>query len=265
MAISAHSEEILYPSGSNIQCFYSVSNTQISIADTLKIHRIIVNNENFSLENLYFSENIPSELDFVDYNVSINGIAINYFVSGPLSNYVINGFETYYWVIDSPIASESTNNILYPGDSIELEIKIISNSPGIFILPLHSTVFIGNGSGFFSTSSELEIEFLLSVDVGDDKDDTNKQLPDYLIARAYPNPFNSAIKIWYSGISHTNQQISLTIFDILGKKIYSKKYYADRYQGEIVWKPNNNTGSGVYFYRLSSGTENHNGKLIFLK
>ncbi len=264
MTISAYSQEILYPSGNNIQCSYSVSDTEISVADTMIIRRTLVNNEGFSLENLYFSENIPNELDVASYNVSINGIAIDYNFSGPIPDDVVDGYEAYYWVIDSPI-EEGINNDLNSGDSIELEIKIISNTPGSYTLPLHTTVFFGNGSGFFSTSDEIEIEFLISVDICNDNENINNLVPNHLISYAYPNPFNSAVKIWYSGINPASRHVSLTIFDILGKKIYSGKYFTDGAQDKIYWSPNKDASSGIYFYRLSSGAESYNGKLVFLK
>ncbi|MCP4705702.1 MAG: T9SS type A sorting domain-containing protein [candidate division Zixibacteria bacterium] len=263
LAMSANSQETTYPSGSNILSSYSVNSTEISIADTLIISRTVVNNEDFDLESLYFSENIPDELEVVGHNASIEGVDIDYLFLGPISNGVINGYNAYHWVIDSPLESESVTNILNPGDSILLEVKIVSSSPGIITLPIHTTIFSGNNSGFFSTSAEIEIEFLLSVDI--ENENNNTPSSSSLTGHAYPNPFNSAVKIWYSNENHINQQVDLNIYDILGKKVHSEKHSDIRDQSVIVWKPDYNTGSGIYFYRLSSGSESFNGKILFLK
>ena len=262
LAISAFSQETVYPSGSNVLSTYAVSDTEISIADTLIITRVVTNNESFNLENLYFSENIPSELEVTDFDVSINGTPVSYFLSGPMADYLINGYDTYYWVIDSPVASEGASIVINPGDEVELAITVISDTPGAFSLPFHTTVFNGNGSEYFSTSNAVDIEFLLSVDINDE---TIDQLPYLLTAKTYPNPFNSAVKIGYLGSIQAGDQINLNLFDILGREIYSNKYSADGNNGEIIWRPDINIGSGVYFYRISSKAESYNGKIIFLK
>jgi len=166
-------------------------------------------------------------------------------------------------VIDSPVGEEDVNTVLNPGDSIQLEIKVISNNQGIFTLPLHTIVFHGNGTGFFSASGDLTVEFLLSVDSPDEGGNYDRLLPCHLESHVSPNPFNSAVKIWYSGANQT-QYLDFEVFNILGQRICSKKILTYQSTGEILWLPDRNIGTGIYFYKISSIDDYYIGKLIFL-
>lgn len=261
--IPAFSQDTVYPSGYNLQCYYTVSGTELSITDTLIISRKMVNDEDFPLENLYFCENLPAAFTVAGHSITLNDIAIDYMFSGPVADEVVAGYDTYYWVIDSPFAGEEANNLLNPGDSVELTIRIVSGNVGSFTLPHHSAVFFGNSTGFFSTSGESTVEFLLSVAVDDD--DNGPLIPaDNLIVRAGPNPFNSSVKIWYSGAVQ-NSPIDIEIYNILGQVIYSKRLNSINSNGNFTWVPDYRVGSGVYFYRLISADESRTGKLLLLK
>ena len=83
----------------------------------------------------------------------------------------------------------------------------------------------------------------------------------FLLEQNYPNPFNPSTIIRFT-VSGT-ENVSLSIFDILGRKIATlvdQKLAVGSYQ--VTWSPN--VASGVYFYRLQSGKFSETKKMIAL-
>jgi len=253
--------ETIYPAGYSISSNYDMSANTVQIDDTLIITRTIVNNESYSLEGLYLSENIPAGLEIASHNVTLNGSAVDYLFVDSVSGLVIPGYRSYYWIVDDQ--SSAPDNLLGPGDELVLEIRILSDNTGIYALPLHSATFYGNGQGFFTTGDSNSVEFVLSLDAGDDRE---MILPENrLVSTARPNPFNSTVAIEYSGRNIRKKELVLEIFDILGREIYNLNTIAGGFNGVIYWKTAHDLGSGIYFYRLSCGQESTNGKLLYLK
>ncbi|HMS33569.1 MAG TPA: YCF48-related protein [Ignavibacteria bacterium] len=85
----------------------------------------------------------------------------------------------------------------------------------------------------------------------------------FILYQNYPNPFNPATVINY--VLRTDEFVTLKIFDIAGKEIltlindYQKSgKYSFRFSGE-------NYPSGVYYYKLSSGSFSQVRKMVLLK
>jgi hypothetical protein len=86
----------------------------------------------------------------------------------------------------------------------------------------------------------------------------------FALLQNYPNPFNPQTEIKFSvdGIDHT----VLTVYNTLGEKVATLfddvaepgRYYKVRFDGE-------NFASGVYFYRIQSGTRSQLRKFLLLK
>ena len=96
----------------------------------------------------------------------------------------------------------------------------------------------------------------------------NKEMvSDFRLYQNYPNPFNPSTIIKYS--LSANSDVSLTIYDIMGKEIVTlvnKKQNAGNY--EVNFNPskiNNGLSSGVYFYQLQSADQVKTHKLLLLK
>jgi len=87
--------------------------------------------------------------------------------------------------------------------------------------------------------------------------------PEQIQVSAYPNPFNSAVKIDFSGIGH-NYINSMRIFNIKGKIIYSKTINK-RDNSFILWEPSVADVSGVYFIELQNGNNSFTIKALYLK
>ncbi len=89
------------------------------------------------------------------------------------------------------------------------------------------------------------------------------------LAQNYPNPFNPVTTIVFDIAKEA--QVSLTIYDILGRKIAElvshKKYKTGRYK--VKWDGRNIAGarvaSGIYFYRLEAGDYIKIRKMILMK
>jgi len=86
---------------------------------------------------------------------------------------------------------------------------------------------------------------------------------EFSLSPNYPNPFNSSTTIRYTIPSAG--PVMLSIYDILGRKVRSLldiQQPAGEYQ--VTWEADR-FGSGVYFARLTSGSQSKNIILTLLK
>jgi O-Glycosyl hydrolase len=84
---------------------------------------------------------------------------------------------------------------------------------------------------------------------------------DYSLEQNYPNPFNPSTIIRFTVANPDN--VSLSVYDILGRMIATlvdQRLSPGTYQ--VNWNPN--VASGVYFYRLHSGSYSETRKMIAL-
>jgi hypothetical protein len=258
-------QETLYPAGFDIDSRYFLSADQVQIDDTLYISRYIVNNEAFPLAGLFFSDNLPPCFEVISHSVRANGLDIDFNDIGPIHNHEIRGYDSYMWIIDDPKDDTVINYTVQPGDSISLELGVVCAELGAYYLPAHASVFYGNASGFFSTSDTIGVEFVLQVDVDEDSGPEDILPSDYLTTSAYPNPFNSSVAIRFFGSGFKREQLSVGIFDLLGRNIYDQDIAIDNNEGHIVWIPDKTIGSGLYFYKITVADKTSAGKLVFLK
>lgn len=86
---------------------------------------------------------------------------------------------------------------------------------------------------------------------------------EFILNQNFPNPFNPETNIRFS--IPDNAFVTLSVFDVTGRlieKLIDNKLEAGNY--EVKWKPEN-LNSGIYFYRLISGSYIGTKKLIFIK
>lgn len=98
-------------------------------------------------------------------------------------------------------------------------------------------------------------------------ENNNNIAQSYLLEQNYPNPFNpsTTIRFIVPGKRNSAEHISLKIYDILGKEaasLVNSNLSAGTY--EIKWNAYN-MSSGVYFYRLVSGSYSETKKMILAK
>jgi hypothetical protein len=98
---------------------------------------------------------------------------------------------------------------------------------------------------------------------------TQTQAPlEFNLAQNYPNPFNPTTEIEF--VLPKYQQVSLVVYDMLGRKVKTLVNDA-RHAGEhrVTWNGTNELGtsvaSGVYVYRLASGSMSKVHKMMLLR
>jgi len=103
------------------------------------------------------------------------------------------------------------------------------------------------------------------TNVGENKND----LPTvFSLEQNYPNPFNPSTTIKYSiptDVRGEMQEVSLMVYDVLGKEVatlVNTKQSAGSY--EVEFNASKLT-SGVYFYRLTSGSFVEVKKMMMIK
>jgi len=86
---------------------------------------------------------------------------------------------------------------------------------------------------------------------------------EYTLSQNYPNPFNPQTKIKYSIPQSGN--VLIKVFDVVGKEI---KILVDEYKNAGIYElyfNANNLSTGVYFYRMVSGSYSKTNKMILLR
>jgi len=256
--------DMFYPAGHNISASYEVSRTDMTVSDTLILSRSLVNGESYSLTSLYFADNLPPEFTIVSYSLSRNGQPIDCDFSTRNADSVLSGYDAYQWVVDWPDSSGGLQTEILSGDSLHLEMTVTCDAAGSYLLPLHTLVCCGNSGQMFavlSTSFSITVEASVGID-----EDNPDVLPDgFLTARAYPNPFNASVTVKATGMSLTDKQAGLTIFNSLGQVVHTDTQPTNH--GEVLfdWSPAEAVGSGIYLYRLSTASAQAEGKLVLIK
>jgi hypothetical protein len=126
--------------------------------------------------------------------------------------------------------------------------------------------FIGNTNDdcFVLWQNKFELTLYATYcDVSLDVDDENQLPQNYSLSNNYPNPFNPSTKIEFR-ISDPGI-VTLKIYDLLGREVttlISEEKPAGSY--EITFDASS-LSSGVYYYRLTSGTFIETKKMILIK
>jgi hypothetical protein len=110
-------------------------------------------------------------------------------------------------------------------------------------------------------------DIVVASDQGVDNDDSEEVYITTLNSN-YPNPFNPETTISYSLAKQS--KVSLQVFNILGQKVKTLVNETNNAGSHtVVWNGKDESGnavaSGVYFYRLKSGTMSQTNKMILMK
>jgi hypothetical protein len=102
-----------------------------------------------------------------------------------------------------------------------------------------------------------------------DVDESDRPLPErFALSQNYPNPFNPTTQIAFT--LPKAGRTTLSIFDLLGREVttlINSMLPAGKYHAEWTGTDTrgNQVATGVYFYRLSSGTNVQTKKMLLLK
>jgi uncharacterized protein (DUF608 family) len=117
----------------------------------------------------------------------------------------------------------------------------------------------------FNFSDILYLDFSEGTDAGD-----NELIPGFsaILEQNYPNPFNPSTNIRF--ILEQPSRIAIEVFNLKGQKV--RTLVNGNYDsGEFIvnWNgrndDNRDEASGVYFYRMSSGSSSQMKKMILLR
>lgn len=139
----------------------------------------------------------------------------------------------------------------------------VCSDPVYFFVPtvadtFHITAYVLNSKDVSSISWTINVSKTTS--------NTENQFADvrnFALLQNYPNPFNPTTTIKYS--LPQNCHVNITVYDELGReaeKLVDEEKSAGNY--EIKFN-GSNLASGVYFYRLQTGSFSESKKLILLK
>ena len=91
---------------------------------------------------------------------------------------------------------------------------------------------------------------------------------EFALLQNIPNPFNAATRITFN--LPEPGDVSLVVYDVLGRKVTTLvDGYLESGTHHVIWDARDANGgamaSGVYFYRLVTGTRQANRKMVLLK
>ncbi len=139
----------------------------------------------------------------------------------------------------------------------------------IFIANQYMQAFKGMYNKVGGTTN-FEIPTIVSVD-------KNKSLPtEFTLSQNYPNPFNPSTTINYSipveTLRATSINVTLKIYDILGREVatlvnqaQTPGNYSVKFDASTSSATASNLTSGIYFYKLQSGSFVESKKMILMK
>ncbi len=197
---------------------------------------------------------VPVELTSFEAEVNNKSVLLKWATASELNN---RGFEIERCEMSNS-KSENWKKIGFVGGfGTTTENKFYSYSdenlqPGLYSYRLKQIDY--DGSFEYSDVIEVNIETIY----------------DFALSQNYPNPFNPTTKIKYTIPSVTlsdaeGSLVTLTIFDILGKKItvlVNEVKPAGSYEVEF---DGSELSSGIYYYQLTAGTYSEVRKMMLLK
>jgi len=118
---------------------------------------------------------------------------------------------------------------------------------------------IGNSTNLHGGLDAVTIKYSQPIGIQPISNEIPKS---YSLSQNYPNPFNPSTAIKFDITKAGN--VSLKIYDINGKEVYSVNEFKSAGQYEFTFDASN-YASGLYFYMLESGEFTETKKMILIK
>lgn len=186
---------------------------------------------------------------------------------------MINNNHVYLYNLDIP----------YPNDDLELLNDYLFINSGTLILNKNTgevvgrinygylsyfQIFFTSNENFFRCDANIEhhyehIRIMEYVIVTNISDVYNSNVKEYFISQNFPNPFNPVTNIEFS--IPNSGIVQLKVYDIIGNEISTIiNEYKDTGKYEVEFDASN-LSSGVYFYRMISGSYVETKKMVLLR
>lgn len=177
-----------------------------------------------------------------------------------LDSVCVNNHGTASLVIDSVASTNSfftvspTSGIILPDSSAYFYIQLAANAPG----PQEGSIIFYHNAATSPDSIMVKADVLTELIHNEGIDVT-----DYVLYQNYPNPFNASTNIEFR--NPKKEFVSLRIFNISGEEVativsvqLSAGYHTFKFNAS-------NLPSGVYLYRLQTGSYTATKKMVVLK
>lgn len=162
--------------------------------------------------------------------------------------------------------------------AVEESVFFLMAKDSCIVIPEDTTAYVSESNPACTLTVTVELDSTYGI--------AENNLPGEMNMHVSPNPFNSAVKIAidYPLETYCNTSLQIEVFDVNGRQITqlpvgeglkaSGSLFADQTGGsetmilrnyEVVWRPDENLGSGIYFVRASIDRETIYKRLIYLK
>lgn len=199
---------------------------------------------------------LPVELYYFKAEIVTNHILVTWGTATEVDNYGFNlerSLNSIDWIKLEFLPGYGTSNI--PRDYSYEDTTVVLNS--IYYYRLKQIDIVGS----FAYSDTISIHFLTKLD-----EIASLSEPKFYLYQNYPNPFNPKTKIQFEIVE--GGKVELIVFDVLGKevaKLVDHELIPGTYECEFNPSLYSEYSSGVFFYRLNSGSYSDTKKLIILK
>lgn len=169
------------------------------------------------------------------------------------------------WALEKALSHGDTGDP-FPGSSANYAFTPLSSPNSNDYTEMSTLVGISNISAATDT---MTADFFVSFISAADDVDSDVPLPEaFTVEQNYPNPFNSETRIEY--YLDSAGDVGIEIFNILGQTILDvTENKTSHGSHSFTWdgkdSRGNDTPAGVYFYRLTSGSQSQVKKMLFLK
>lgn len=192
------------------------------------------------------------ELDLI-----IDSIYTNKIYSYPVDICTKDSTNRIYIIFDK----EQSPIVISPQDSVKLIFYMPDLCPicdNASFSSFSDTLYVNSNS----QDTNMHLLYISGIGMVDIK--TNEIIPkEIVLGQNYPNPFNPVTTIEYS--LQTSNIVSIKVYDVLGSEIetlVNEEKLPGNYKVEFN---GSNLASGIYFYKMQSGSFSMAKKLILLK
>jgi hypothetical protein len=155
------------------------------------------------------------------------------------------GFSDGATYVATDLYNGTTQQVMFSGGIDTLKVSLPAYGSAVFVIDI--------------VSHTLVLPPLTGIEGGGDG-----PLPrEYALSQNYPNPFNPATTISYD--LRSAGRVTLRVYDVLGREVAT---LVDGYQGAGTYTRTfdaSRLSSGVYFYRLQSGSFVNTKKMVLAK